>query len=189
VLENRFKNSGLKIAENFRRFLSERGKVSIATLSHSGTVLNSLVNARDFINEVYVFRSCPRCEGEKMVDLLFENGLNAFVVNDFALSYVLKMVDLVVSGCDAVFDDGSILNKAGTLPLFVLAKEFGKDRVVLADFLKLVYGKIEFAEILDKAVEVKNKGRVKSLSLIFEVVDKNFVTFYINEFGVIANKS
>ncbi len=187
-LRVKFENSVSGIAENFKQFLSEKGKVSIATLSHSGTVFNSLVKAGDFINEVYVFRSCPRCEGEKMASLLFKSGFNVFVVNDFGLGYVIRKVDLFVSGCDVVFENGAILNKAGTLPLFMLAKEFEKDRVVLADFLKFVRAEVDIDEILDKTVEVKNKDKIKSLNLIFELVDKNFVSFYITEAEIIANK-
>jgi translation initiation factor 2B subunit (eIF-2B alpha/beta/delta family) len=178
-LRERFENSASMVAEGFRQFLSERGKVSIATLSHSGTVFNSLVKARDFINEVYIFRSCPKCEGEKMGDLLFKSGFNVFVVNDFGLSYVVRKVDLVVSGCDAVFEDGSILNKAGTLPLFVLAKNFGKVSVVLADFLKFVNERVNFDEIFKDAVELKSKGKVKELNLLFEIVDGAFITHYV----------
>lgn len=180
-LRERFENSSSMVAESFRQFLSERGKVSIATLSHSGTVFNSLVKARDFINEVYIFRSCPKCEGEKMGDLLFKSGFNVFVVNDFGLSYVVKKVDLVVSGCDAVFEDGSILNKAGTLPLFVLAKNFGKVSVVLADFLKFVNERVNFDEIFKDAVELKSKGKVKELNLLFEIVDGAFITHYVSD--------
>jgi translation initiation factor 2B subunit (eIF-2B alpha/beta/delta family) len=178
-LRERFENSSSMVAESFMQFLSERGKVSIATLSHSGTVFNSLVKARDFINEVYIFRSCPKCEGEKMGDLLFKSGFNVFVVNDFGLSYVVRKVDLVVSGCDAVFEDGSILNKAGTLPLFVLAKNFGKVSVVLADFLKFVNERVNFDEIFKDAVELKSKGKVKELNLLFEIVDGTFITHYV----------
>ncbi len=190
-IEKDFDEAGGKIAQNFLMLLSEKGydKFSLATLSYSGTVLNSLAQVRRRISRVYVFHSCPNCEGEKMARLISNLGLNVSLVNDFGLDYVLGEVDLVVSGCDAVFRSGDVVNKAGTSAIFKIAKSFGKETVVLFDFLKIVRREIEHEKILSEAIRVKKWKKFEKIDLIFEMVRSEFISYYVADFGIFSNKA
>ncbi len=189
-IEKNFYGAGDKIARNFSVLLKEKGydKLSLATLSYSGTVLISLAHLKDKISKVYVFRSCPNCEGEKMAGLIAGLGLNVSLVNDFGLDYVLNKVNLVVSGCDAVFVNGDVLNKAGTSAIFKIAKSFGKETVVLFDFLKIIRKEITREKILNEMVETKKRNKFEKIDVIFDVVSFEFISYYVTDFGIFSNK-
>ncbi len=191
TIEGNFKTAGDKIASNFLTWLNENGfyKFSVATLSYSGTVLNSLFYVGDRVSEVYIFRSCPNCEGEKMAKEASKRGLDVYLVNDFSLDYVLNNVDFIVSGCDAIFEGGHILNKAGTSAIFKLAKSVGKETVVLFDSFKIVREKFKREKILTQALNVEEKKGIKKIDLIFEIVLPEFISYYITDAGIFANKS
>ncbi|CUT01478.1 hypothetical protein [Candidatus Chrysopegis kryptomonas] len=180
-----------KITENFLKWLNLKSikKFSTATLSYSGTVLNVLKNVRSKIHKVYIFRSCPNCEGETMAEKLAENGINVYLVNDFAIDYVLNNVDFVLSGCDAIFEDGKILNKAGTSSVFKLAKLSDKDTIVLADFLKITHLKFDYKKLARNAFTIKRKEKLTNLDLIFELVSAEFISNYITDFGIFTNQN
>ncbi|MFN3135493.1 MAG: hypothetical protein ACK44H_07990 [Candidatus Kryptonium sp.] len=188
-IEERFKKASEKVADNFLRWLEAKrlSKVSIATLSYSGTVLNAVWHVKNKVSRVYVFRSCPKCEGDKMAKKLSDLGFNVFLVNDFGLDHVLGMVDFVVSGCDAVFKNGDILNKAGTSSIFKIARLAEKETLVLCDFSKFV--RMKPVKNFKESSAVEKKGNVKTVDVIFEVVGSDFITGYITDVGIFINKS
>jgi ribose 1,5-bisphosphate isomerase len=190
-IEKDFHEAGDKIARNFSALLNERGrdKLSLATLSYSGTVLISLAHLKDKISKVYVFRSCPNCEGEKMARLIAGLGLSALLVNDFGLDYVLNEVDLVVSGCDAVFVNGDVLNKAGTSAIFKIARSLGKETIVLFDFFKIMQKEISREKILKEAVESRKRNKFEEIDVIFDVVSFESISYYVTDFGIFSNKT
>lgn len=189
-VEERFKNASEKVAENFLIWLDENNfkKVSIATLSYSGTVLKCLSYAKDRISKVYVFRSCPRCEGDEMARKLVDEKFKVFLVNDFGADFVLNEVDLVVSGCDAIFKNGDVLNKAGTLTIFKIARMQGKDTIVLGDFSKFVNRKAIERKFFKQCFEIGKSGGVETVDVIFEIVSAKFIGYYITDAGILVNK-
>ncbi len=190
-IEKGLKISAQKITENFLKWLNLKDikKFSTATLSYSGTVLSVLKNVKSKINKIYIFRSCPNCEGEVMAEKIGKYGINVYLVNDFAVDYVLNDVDLVISGCDAIFEDGKILNKAGTSAVFKLAKLSGKETIVLADFLKITHLKFDYKKIARNLYTSKRKEKLTNLDLIFELVPAEFISNYITDFGIFTNKN
>ncbi len=188
MIEKRFRMSNEKVASNFLEWLEARGlnKVSVATLSYSGTVFNAFLYAKDKISSVYIFRSCPKCEGDKMARKLQNKGFDVFLANDFALDYVLEKVEVVVSGCDAVFKNGNILNKAGTSAVFKIAKLAGKETLVLCDFSKFV--RLKPTRNFKQLFMMGKSGNVKTIDVVFEIVDSNLITGYITDVGIIVNR-
>lgn len=189
-IEERFKNASDKVSENFLRWLDENNfkKVSVATLSYSGTVFKCLSCAKDRISKVYVFRSCPRCEGDELTRKLSDKKFKVFLVNDFGVDFVLRDVDLVVSGCDAIFKNGNVLNKAGTLTVFKIARTYGKDTVILGDFSKFVRYKVNKEKLFKRCFEMGKRGGVKTLDIIFEIVSPEFIGYYITDAGILVNR-
>jgi translation initiation factor 2B subunit (eIF-2B alpha/beta/delta family) len=92
----------------------------VATISNSSLVARALVYAGP--RSVQVVISGPKDEGHLLVSDLLAAGLSAGAIPMSQLD-----AEVAVVGCDAVFDDGSFINRRGTrklvdrLPTLVLA--------------------------------------------------------------------
>jgi translation initiation factor 2B subunit (eIF-2B alpha/beta/delta family) len=96
-----------RVARSSMRALSRR---RVATISNSSLVARALVYASP--SHVQVVVTGPADEGHALVSDLRAAGLSADPVAFAALE-----ADLAVVGCDAVFDDGSFVNRRGTKAL------------------------------------------------------------------------
>jgi Initiation factor 2 subunit family len=96
-----------RVARSAMRALRRR---RVATISNSSLVARALVYASP--SHVQVVVSGPDDEGHALVRDLRAAGLSADPVAFAALE-----ADLAVVGCDAVFDDGSFVNRRGTKAL------------------------------------------------------------------------
>jgi translation initiation factor 2B subunit (eIF-2B alpha/beta/delta family) len=106
-----------RVARSAMRALRRR---KVATISNSSLVARALVYAGPASVQVVV--SGPADEGHVLVRDLVAAGLSAVAIPLSGLD-----ADVAVVGCDAVFDDGSFINRRGTrqlvdrLPTLVLA--------------------------------------------------------------------
>jgi hypothetical protein len=96
-----------RVARSAMRALRRR---RVATISNSSLVARALVYASP--THVQVVVSGPADEGHALVSDLRAAGLNAEPVALAAVD-----ADIAVVGCDAVFDDGSFVNRRGTKAL------------------------------------------------------------------------
>jgi translation initiation factor 2B subunit (eIF-2B alpha/beta/delta family) len=96
-----------RVARSAMRALRRR---RVATISNSSLVARALVYASPTYVQVVV--SGPADEGHALVSDLRAAGLNAEPVALAAVD-----ADIAVVGCDAVFDDGSFVNRRGTKAL------------------------------------------------------------------------
>jgi hypothetical protein len=96
-----------RVARSAMRALRRR---RVATISNSSLVARALVYASPIHVQVVV--SGPADEGHALVSDLRAAGLSADPVALAALE-----ADIAVVGCDAVFDDGSFVNRRGTRAL------------------------------------------------------------------------
>jgi hypothetical protein len=99
-----------RVARSAMRALRRR---RVATISNSSLVARALVYASPIHVQVVV--SGPDDEGHALVSDLRAAGLNAEPVALAALE-----ADIAVVGCDAVFDDGTFVNRRGTKSLVEL---------------------------------------------------------------------
>jgi hypothetical protein len=114
-----------RVARAAMRVLRRR---RVATISNSSLVARALVYASPVRVQVVV--SSPADEGHALVADLKAAGLNAVAVTLAELD-----AEIAVVGCDAVFDDGSFINRRGTLALVELLPT-----IVLVDRWKRVGG-------------------------------------------------
>ena len=126
-------------AEAMRMFLDYRSRSSdriahvaqeilgsgsaVATISYSSNVEGILKYAGDALARVYVAESRPGGEGVALARSLRSRGINAMVVPDAAIHTVLVEVDMVLVGADTVTLEPCLINKVGTLPLALAARE------------------------------------------------------------------
>jgi translation initiation factor 2B subunit (eIF-2B alpha/beta/delta family) len=121
--------------DTIRKLIIELKKLDISnivTISYSKMVLNSILEYCTIkrLISVLVLSSPPKYEGVQFAkDLLYSSPtINLSLINDNLLGSQLKNLDkktIVLIGCDSIFDNGSILNKSGSLMLAIMSKYFG----------------------------------------------------------------
>lgn len=71
-----------------------------------------------------------------MCNWLKEEGINAKLILDAAIGYYMEKMDIVLVGAEAVVTNGGIINKVGTYPMAVCAREVNKPFYVLVESYK-----------------------------------------------------
>ena len=112
-------------------FLS--GAKNIATISFSQSVLDVITGIKP--QNVYLSVSHPANEGEQLAIKLKNRNINPILVEDSAYSLIMKQVDAVVVGTDAILDN-SFINKTGTLSLALVSQYFSKPFYVVGCICK-----------------------------------------------------
>lgn len=166
-----------------------KGVNSVATLTWSSTVIETLSSARDAgLKTVHVLESRPGGEGRRTARLLSSLGLRVFVAEDAAVQLAVKRSEASMVGADTVLADGSIINKAGTFLLALTSKEAGKPFIATAESIKFdgsrreqdwtgLRGK-ESDEIKRPAV-----GKAGKLSPMFDITPPSLITCVATEDG------
>ncbi len=128
----RFRADKLKrettLEKNFRRFTTSitRMNPKIMVISYSSTLLNLLLNIKEFNAEFYVLESRPLLEGRRTAENLSKKFKTHMII-DAAIGKFIDHIDLVLIGIDSILKDGSVINKIGTFPLAVMAYQKGID--------------------------------------------------------------
>ena len=96
----------------------------VLTLSRSGTVLAALQQA-DPAPSVVVAESRPLREGVGVAETLAGSGLDTTLITDAATGLVLaeSEVDAVLVGADTILPSGAVVNKTGTYPIALAARD------------------------------------------------------------------
>ena len=85
---------------------------------------------------VYVTETEPKHQGIKTALELSKKGMSVFLIIDSAIESFIKDVDIVIVGSDAIRKEG-VVNKIGTCPMAIVAKEHKKPFYVVGNTLKL----------------------------------------------------
>ena len=171
----------------------------ILTHSYSTTVINLLLRAKNEGKRihVYVTESRPGGEGLTTAEILSKNGIPVTLIVDSAVRYVMKDIDKVIVGAEAIAVNGAVVNKVGTSALALIAKE-ARVRVYVASgtykfkpetvFGELVRGTIitEPNEVLPPQADEELKRRIKVLAPLFDVTPPEYIDAIITEKGLIA---
>ena len=156
----------------------------ILTYSYSGTVLEVLKNLDC---EVYLSEGRPVCEGRLLAQKLLECGKKVHFCVDAYIFNLLKEVDCVVTGADAITSD-YFVNKIGTYALAVMSKEFDKKFYIVAEQDKFLKSFIFHEDEKDKK-EVWNvkDTNIRIYNFYFEKIPLSFVCKIITENGVYSS--
>ena len=113
------------IAQNALALLPDRA--CIATISRSGTVEAALMLAREKgkVRRVLLSEGRPAYEGRIAAGRFAEAKIPVSFVADAALPAIINQCDIVLVGGDALSPSG-LVNKAGTFPLALAARNHGK---------------------------------------------------------------
>jgi len=175
------------IANNLHELVNEGD--TILTHSYSTTVINALTKIHERKRfSVVSTESRPSFEGLETARLLADKGVSVTVIIDAAIGMFMKNIDKVVIGADAILTDYSIVNKVGSFPIALTAREYDIPVIVVAESLKKHEGtEIELeerepSELLPK--DLANKG-VNARNPFFEVVPSKYLSYIVTEGGII----
>uniref|UniRef100_A0A2A4IUW5 Translation initiation factor eIF2B subunit alpha n=1 Tax=Heliothis virescens TaxID=7102 RepID=A0A2A4IUW5_HELVI len=111
---------------------------SILTHSRSRVVLQAMLEAAKANKrfKVYVTMSSPDNSGVLMHKQLVAAGIDATLILDAAMGYIMEQVDMVMIGAEGVTENGGIINKIGTYSLGMAALDHRKPVYVLTESFK-----------------------------------------------------
>jgi ribose 1,5-bisphosphate isomerase len=185
-LLNKLNQSTKEIAKRGSRLIKD--KYAIMTHCHSGEALAVIKQAWKEGKKitVYATETEPKHQGIKTAKELAELKIPVILIIDDAVEFFIKDVDAVIVGCDAFRKEG-IVNKIGTYPMAVVAKEHHKPFYVVGNTLKLDKRKKLIIEERNpheiyrehmKTLEIKNPA--------FDITPWKFVTRVVTEKGIMT---
>jgi len=156
---------------------------SILTHSYSSTAAAAIELCSGL--RVFVTESRPKYEGRRLAERLAQKGLDVTLIVDSAASYVIDrgLVDAFVTGCDAILDDCSIVNKIGTRMIALAAHEAGTPFIVITDTWKTAVHGFSLEEHSPSEVYEKTSEKLSALNPYFEIVPARLISFYVTESG------
>jgi len=165
---------------------------TILTHCHSHDVVGILLEAKkqgkNF--EVIVTESRPKLQGMLTAKDLLKAGIKVTYCVDSAIGWVMKKVDRVLVGCDAILADGSIVNKIGTFPIALVAEKFSVPFLVAGETLKFdpqtIMGIPEPIERRDpkEVIEPRKLPGARIINPAFDVTPADYIHALITERGI-----
>ncbi|MFH1294910.1 MAG: ribose 1,5-bisphosphate isomerase, partial [Candidatus Aenigmatarchaeota archaeon] len=157
----------------------------IMTHCHSHDVMAIFAEAKRMKKEftVIVTETRPLYQGTKTASELLKMGIKTKYGEDSIMAYSMKETTKVLVGCDAILHDGSIVNKIGTFPMALVAKEFGRPFFVAGETLKMTeHVEIEFRPRVE-VIDPKELPGAEIINPAFDITPGNLVTAIITERG------
>jgi len=186
-LIKKLNESTKKIAKNGNKLIPK--KAVIMTHCHSGEALATIKEAWKNKKKISVVATVtePLNQGIKTTKELAKLKIPVGLITDNAVGYMMKDVDLVIVGSDAIRKNG-VVNKVGTNLIALAAKENKKPFYVVGSTLKFDRRKkLVIEERPEIEVYKKIKG-VKIRNIAFDITDWKFVSAVITEKGVYKPK-
>ncbi len=139
-----------------------------------------------------VTESRPLNEGYLLAGRLGAMGVPTTLITDAQMGLFVERADVVVAGADSVSADGSLVNKAGTYPLALAARERGLPFYVCCEsFKRRPPGMVE------PALEEMNGGElgapkmvgVTAKNIYFDVTPAALISAWFDENGMTPGRS
>jgi ribose 1,5-bisphosphate isomerase len=176
------------IAEHGQGLLPSGGVVM--THSSSKTVIGILKKAVWHGKELdaLVTESRPFCEGRELARHLGQSGIHTRVILDAAVGRYVREADVIIVGVDRIAER-SFVNKVGTLPLAMAARQAGVPLYVACEVNKLLP---EAAMPVNEGLDMPDQSQreewmnVELLYSMFEEIPNSWLTGLITEEGIIS---
>jgi len=168
----------------------------ILTHSYTRSVLLAFERALKLgkIFSVFCTESRPLKEGAHLATLLSERGLDTTLITDAAVARYMPKMSKVIVGADAIYVDGTVVNKMGTLGVAIISQKYNKPVYVLSITAKLFLPSLEGEklemerrqqrEIIDIDILEKN-SKLSVENVFFEEVPPEVITYLVTEKGII----
>lgn len=152
---------------------------TLLTHSASSTVSRVLLALAGPELEVMVTESRPGHESRPMATALADAGAQVTLVTDAAAGGLVARAEAVLVGADAILADGSLVNKAGTYPLALAAREAGVPFHVCAEPFKrssIKPGNFELEQQPGTELEPPRHARIQALNPYFDITPGALIT-------------
>ncbi len=174
-----------KIAENGAALISTGDVVMTHCHSHEAVAVLRKAKEQGKVFKAIVTETRPMLQGMETAKDLRSAGIGVVYCVDSAMGSMMKQSTKVLVGADAIMPDGSVMNKIGTFPIAVMARQFGRPFLVAGDTVKFTD---VIPEIRDRpAKEVADPGSIRGISIAnppFDITPSEFVSEIITEQGV-----
>ena len=173
-----------------------KNKSIILTHCHSSTVTKLLIKAnrggKKF--EVFCTETRPLFQGRITAKELVKEGIKTTLIVDSAVRSIIKDIDLVIVGSDAITSEGNVINKIGTSTIALIAREARKPFYVVSELLKFdpatICGDYEKIEERDSSEIWKNAPKnLLFRNPAFDITRREFIHGVICEEGIIPPHS
>ncbi|MFH0936522.1 MAG: hypothetical protein V1815_02495 [Candidatus Woesearchaeota archaeon] len=168
----------------------------VFTHCHSSTVLEILKEAKRQKKkfEVYNTETRPLYQGRKTAKELSKYGIKVTTIIDSAAGAALKKdkllkeADLMLIGCDAIFNNGDVVNKVGTSMFAEICYDHKIPVYIAGNSWKFTPRpiKIEIRDFREVWKNAPKKVKVEDLS--FDITENKYVTAIISELGILKPK-
>ena len=118
-----------KVGDSLLELIPEGG--TLLTQCYGETIIGTVIRAAKRENKMFKVicpETRPFLQGARLTASCFaEEGFDTTVVTDNMIGEILSknMVDVFSSAADTITEDGSVVNKVGTLQIALLCKHFG----------------------------------------------------------------
>lgn len=166
----------LDLYKNSLPYLKE--KKSILTISNSKTVYEILKNL-SVTNKpkIFICESRPKYEGRLFANKLSMLQFPVQVITEAQIAEYVKKCDCVLIGADMVLNNGSVVNKIGSLTIAICSKYYRKPFYVVAGNSKFT-NKNKFIQKEEKQSEIWNitSKRISIKNYYFEKIPGTLIT-------------
>jgi len=192
--KNLIEDTREKAAENAAKLIKKNDNVM--THCHSSTVIKAFEKAKSKKIKVFHTETRPLYQGRRTAKDLIKLGIPATMVVDSSNGFLVSqysgknlMMDKVMIGCDAILEDGSIINKIGSFEMAATANIEKIPVYIVAPLLK--FHNKDWIKIEQRPAKEIWKNAPKKLKIInfsFGKVPAKYITGIVCEFGVIKPK-
>lgn len=156
---------------------------TVTTLSFSKTLLEVMklwFNVNPEL-KIFILESRPKFEGRLFAKGLIRIGFKCELLVDAMMNYAVKNSDAVLIGADQILGNGNVVNKIGSYPLALCAKENKKPFLVIATKDKFINSD-KFVPNKKSESEVWNfrHRKLKLTNFYFEEIPKELITKVIS---------
>lgn len=164
----------------------------IATFSSSGTIQHTLELLHKKNNSLLVYcpESRPKNEGILLAKSLAENNIDVSVMTDATLFSIIKKVNALIIGADAITEKG-VINKIGSYPLVKLATQQKIPVYCLFHSYKLIPPNFNLGNEPKKpATDIleKEQENITVINFYFDSTPLNYFTGFITDKGFFQTK-
>jgi translation initiation factor eIF-2B subunit alpha len=111
---------------------------SVLVVGYSSLILNVLIkmNEQHFNLSIKILELRPDCDGHLMFNQLEKAGVYSELISDCLMGIEMGKVDCVLTGAEAITENGGIINRSGTYTAAIVAKSMQKPVYVFAENFK-----------------------------------------------------
>lgn len=168
------------IAKNFIN--SFFNGVTILIYGNSLSVVYSLIYAKRSGKTftVYLANNSENDNSKKIIEIFKKNDIDCKLISGISIGFYLPKIDFILTGADAICENGGIINTIGTNTIAICAKNSRKPFYVLVSSLK--YFKKYFME--QKDLESLNKKYSITGEPIVDYTPPEYITTFFTDKGI-----